>query len=240
MGLKDNYFYLKTIGPSVANYGTEKDKALYKRCLQHHIETEILHLQMDLGLAYEELRRTQELTILLYYNILEANIQRVEQDLGKLAKLAHNNYKTQTRHYLSMGYRELAVAKRKLLSAKNTHPQLYLMKLQDSNYALRSLKQAEKYIVRLALLHEGVYESEEQDILEFDAMKVEIIRVLPQAADKYLRYHFDIYFKVYDQEDLFEKIWQNPDMHELALPLEDIDPPYIRRPIIPPPPNPIE
>ncbi len=232
-GLKENYFYLKSIGASVANYGNEMDEALYKRCLQHHIETEILHLQMDLGLAYEEMRRTQELTVQLYYRVLDANIKRAEMDLILLAKLAHNRKKKNTQHYLTMGFREVAVAKKKLMTAKNTHPLLFLMKLQDSNYALRSLKQAQKYIVRLALLHEGAYESEEEEINEFEAMKTEIIRVLPNSTEKYLRYHYDIYFRVYDKEDLFERIWNRPDLHELATPLQDFDPAYIRNPTLP-------
>lgn len=232
-GLKENYFYLKTIGASVANYGDDTDEILYKRCLQHHIETEILHLQMDLGTAYEELRRTQELTIQLYYRILEANIKRAELDLILLTKRAHNNKKTNTHYYLNMGFREIAVAKKKLMTARNTHPLLFLMKLQDANYSLRSLKQSQKYILRLALLHEGAYESEEENISEFNAMKTEIIRVLPNSTEKYLRYHYDIHFKVYDKEDLFHKIWNNPNLHELANPLEGFESAYVRNPSLP-------
>ncbi|MCC5815044.1 MAG: hypothetical protein JJT78_09830 [Leptospira sp.] len=232
-GLKENYHYLKSIGSSVSNYGDEIDEKLYTRSLQHHIETEILHLQMDLGKAYEELRRTQELTIQLYYRIIEANIKRAEQDLIHLTKVSSGKRKTHSYHYLQMGFREIAIAKAKLTTAKNTHPQLFLMKLQDSSYALRSLKQAQKYIIRLAILHDGVYESEEDDTKEFSKLKMEITRVLSNDLDKYMRYHYDANFTVYDRKDIFEDVWNNPNLHELANPLEGYDKSYIRNPEIP-------
>jgi hypothetical protein len=232
-GLKENYHYLKSIGSSVSNYGDEVDEKLYTRSLQHHIETEILHLQMDLGKAYEELRRTQELTVQLYYRIIEANIIRAEKDLIHLTKVSSGKRKTHTYHYLQMGFREIAIAKKKLMTAKNAHPQLFLMKLQDSSYALRSLKQAQKYIIRLAILHDGVYETEEDDTKEFSKLKMEITRVLSNDLDKYMRYHYDSNFIVYDKKDIFEDVWNNPNLHELANPLEGFDKSYIRNPDMP-------
>lgn len=232
-GLKENYNYLRSIGPSVSNYGDAMDEKLYTRCLQHHIVTEILHLQMDLGKAYEELRKTQELTIQLYYRILDANITRAEQDMIQLTKISSGKRKTNTYHYLQMGFREIAIAKKKLMTARNTHPQLFLMKLQDANYSLRSLKQSQKYIIRLAILHDGSYESEEEDTKEFDKLKMEITRVLQKNPDKYLRYHYDSNFLVYDRKDIFEDVWNNPNLQELANPLEGYDKSYIRNPPLP-------
>lgn len=231
-GLKENYKYLKEIGPSVSNHGTEMEKKLYTRCLQHHIETEILHLQMDLGKAYKELRRTQNLTVQLYYKILDENIQRAEIDLIQLTKLSSGKRKTNTYHYLQMGFREIAVAKKKLMTARNTHPQLFLMKLQDASYSLRSIKQAQKYIIRLAILHEGSYESEEEPG-NFADLKSEIERVLPNARNKYLRYHYDSNFLSYDKMDIFQEVWNDPKLAELANPLEGFDKPYIRNPEMP-------
>lgn len=236
-GLKVNYKYLKGIGSSVANYGDEKDAQLYKRCLQHHIETEILHLQMDLGKGFEELRRTQALTIQLYYRILEENIHRAELDMVHLTKISSGKRKPQTYHYLQMGFREIAVAKNKLLTAKNTHPIQFLKKLEDVSYALKSVKQAQKYIIRLAILHEGAYESAEEVSGDFEKIKMEISRILPKQSKKYTRYHYDANFQVYDKPDIFQEVWNNPQLHELANPLDGFDKAYVRNPSLPPIPK---
>jgi hypothetical protein len=232
MGMKDNYQFLKMIGPSVSNFGDEQDYKIYKRALQHQVETELLQLQMELGTAYEEMRRTQKISLELYYRILDANIDRVEFELIRLTKVANGLEKTQTHHYLQMGFRELAVAKRKLLIARNTHPQLFLIKLQDCSFALKSVKQAQKYIILLGLLHDGEYESEDEKD-SFEAMKMEIQRVFLEKSDKYLRFHYDTNFMTYDNRDLFEEIWNKPDLEELMNPLPGIDDAYIRNPNLP-------
>lgn len=237
-GLKENIFYLKAIAPSVSNYGDELDEKIFTRALQHQIETEILQLQFDLGLAYSEMRRTQEITIQLYYRILEANIANTEMNLIRLTKLSYGKEKTSSHHYLQMGFREIAVAKQKFITAKNTHPQLYLMKLQDASYALRSIKQAQKYVIQLALLHDGAYESEEDALTDFNALKLEIQRVLTNDLDLYMRFHYDANFQVYDRKNIFEEIWNEPRLHELANPLEGVDASYVRRPTLPEVPSP--
>lgn len=232
-GLKENDHFLKSIGPSVSHIDDTAIQEVYIRAIRHHIETEILHLQMDLGMAYDELRRTQAITIELHYRVLDANIRQVEGDLLRLTKLSHGNRKTHTKHFLEMGYRELAVAKNKLLTARNTHPQQYLKKLQDSSYALRSLKQAQKYILRLAFLHDASYIADESDPKTFDEWKFEVERILGHNLDYYMRYLYDSHFKVYDKKDIFLETWNDPKLYELANPLVGVDDAYVRRPEIP-------
>ncbi|WCL49427.1 adhesin OmpL37 family surface protein [Leptospira sp. GIMC2001] len=228
-GMRANYNYLKDIGPSIANFGEPQDEKIYTRALQHQIETELLQLQMDLGKGYSEMRRTQFITLQLYYRIVDAGIKTLEYEMIRLTKLSNNRTKTNTHFYLKLGFREIAVAKMKILLAKNKHPQLYLLKLQDASYALQSLKQCEKYIIRLGLLHDGSYESEEDELESFEALKLEIQRVIPNDTDRYLRYHYDSYFTVYDRRDIFYEVWNDPKLEELAIPLEGVDEAYIRK-----------
>ncbi len=228
LGMKENYEHLKSINPSVSTFGTEAEKAIFKRALQHHIETELLQLQMDLGKGFEELRRTQEIMIKLFSKVVEENINRTESDLIRLTKLSYGKEKTNTHHFLSMGFREVAVAKQKLLIARNSHPHLYINKIRDLSYALQTIKQGQKYVVRLALMHEGEYESDQDDLNDFDSLKMEIERVLPGKSEYYLKCHYDNNFQIYSAENLFESIWNDPNLHELAVELKDIDPPYVR------------
>lgn len=48
---------------------------------------------MDLGRSYSELRRTQGLLIQLYIYVLEDEIEELEVELGRLARLANGKEK---------------------------------------------------------------------------------------------------------------------------------------------------
>ncbi|MCU0823119.1 MAG: hypothetical protein MUF77_00570 [Leptospira sp.] len=228
-GLKDNYEFLRIMNSTISNRGTEIQKQFYKRCVQHHIEAEILHLQMDLGRSYSELRRTQGLLIYLYKNVLEDEIEELETELGRLARVANGKEKTETKLYLRLGYREIAVAKQKYTIGKNIRPYLYLMKLQELAYSLKSLKQAEKYIVLLGLLHEGTDEFDKEQ-RSFVGLVNEVKRIIKTDQEKYLRMLYDSQFDSYGALDFYQQIWQKPDLHELSTGIPNFDPPYVRNP----------
>ena len=228
-GLKDNYEFLKILSSTITNRGTAVQKQYFKRCVQHHIESEILHLQMDLGRSYAELRRTQGLLIHLFVLVLEEEITDLEVELGRLAKLANGKEKTETKLYLRLGYREIAVAKQKFLIGKNTRPYLYLMKLQEFAYALKSLKQAEKFIVMLGLLHDSVDEFNRES-RSFEGLVKEVNRIILNDKEKYLKFLYDSNFDSYSEISYYDGIWKQPDLHELANPIPNYDPAYVRIP----------
>lgn len=128
-----------------------------------------------------------------------------------------------------MGYREIAVAKQKLLVGKNIRPYLYLMKLQELAYSLKSLKQAEKYIVLLGLLHDSIDEFD-KETRTFADMVHEVNRIIFNDREKYLRLLFDSHFDSYGSLDYYELIWKQPDLHELATGIPGFDPAYVRNP----------
>ncbi|GBF51487.1 hypothetical protein LPTSP4_30250 [Leptospira ryugenii] len=228
-GLKDNHEYLRILNSTISNRGTEIQKLYYKRCVQHHIESEILHLQMDLGKSYAELRRTQGLLIRLYALILEDEIADLERELGVLAKKANGKEKTETKLYLRLGYREIAIAKQKLLIGKNIRPYLYLMKLHEFGFALKSLKQAEKYIVLLGLLHDSI-DDFNKEAKSLEGLVSEVNRIIFVDREKYLRMLYDSYFDSFEEQSYYDGIWKKPDLHELATGIPNFDPPYARRP----------
>lgn len=230
-GLKDNYEFLRILNSTISNRGTDEQKKYFKRCVQHHIEAEILHLQMDLGKSYAELRRTQELLIQLYIFVLEDEISELDAELGRLARIANGKEKTETKLYLRLGYREIAVAKQKLLIGKNIRPYLYLMKLQELAYSLKSLKQAEKYIVLLGLLHESIDDLDKEK-RSFEELVSEVNRIIFVDREKYLRFLYDSYFDSYGAADYYKEIWNKPDLHELSQGIPLFDAPYFRNPEI--------
>jgi|JI8StandDraft_1071087.scaffolds.fasta_scaffold01085_6 hypothetical protein len=228
-GLKDNYEFLKILSSTITNRGSDEQKKYFKRCVQHHIESEILHLQMDLGRSYAELRRTQGLLIALYIMVLDEEVKELDEELGRLARLANGKEKTETRLYLRLGYREIAVAKQRLLVGKNIRPYLYLMKLQELSFSLKSLKQAEKYIVMLGLLHDSIDELNREN-RSFAGLVSEVNRIIIRDREKYLKFLYDSNFDSYSEISYYDGIWKQPDLHELATAIPNYDPAYVRRP----------
>ncbi|TGN17098.1 adhesin OmpL37 family surface protein [Leptospira idonii] len=228
-GLKDNYEFLRILNSTITNRGTEDQKKYFKRCIQHHIESEILHLQMDLGRSYAELRRTQGLLIKLYILVLEDEIADLDVELGRLARLANGKEKTETKLYLRLGYREIAVAKQKFIIGKNIRPYLYLMKLQELAFALKSLKQTEKYIVLLGLLHDSVDEFD-REARSFAGLVGEVNRIIVNDREKYLKLLYDSQFDSYNAISFYEGVWKQPDLFELAQGIPNFDPKYERNP----------
>ncbi|MCZ8157479.1 MAG: hypothetical protein O9264_15250 [Leptospira sp.] len=228
-GLKDNYEFLKILSSTITNRGTELEKKYFKRCVQHHIESEILHLQMDLGRSYAELRRTQGLLISLYMMVLDEEIAELDEELGRLARLANGKEKKYTKLYLRLAYREIAVAKQRLVVGKNIRPYLYLMKLQEFAFSLKSIKQAEKYIVMLGLLHDSIDEFN-TEMRSFEGLVSEVNRIIVKDREKYLKLLYDSNFDSYSEISYYDGIWKQPDLFELATSIPNFDPAYMRNP----------
>ncbi|MBE7410735.1 MAG: hypothetical protein L6Q54_08215 [Leptospiraceae bacterium] len=234
-GIKENEYFLTAINSSVSNLGDENDKKLFKRCIQHHIESSILYLQFEVGKSYTEVRHTQELIIVLYQSLLNKNIEFLKEEFSRLGKYAVQTGNKKALFYMRLGMRDLAVGEQKILSAKNTRPYLYLLKIKDMVEALKSLKQSGKYIVLLALMYESDYPVD-AELTKFEEIKHEINRAMFSKKEKFNKIHHDNNFLTLSGENMLRDIWDKPEIHELATPLENIDRAYQRRdPPIPSP-----
>ncbi|TGL63453.1 adhesin OmpL37 family surface protein [Leptospira sarikeiensis] len=222
-GLKQNEFHLKAINSTISNYGTEEDKALYRRCLQHHIETFTLYLQFDLGHSYDEMRQTQRLLVLLYSKVVEASATTVRRELDFLSKYALRTKDAEARHHLEMGYREYGASNQKKIIADNTRPYLPGIKTQYLYESLKLLKQSREYVILLSLKFLSDFEPDLQTT-EFEEIYNEINRAMFTKADHYSRIHFDNHFNIYNAANLYESTWENPGLQELEKALGDLDP----------------
>ncbi|PJZ78520.1 adhesin OmpL37 family surface protein [Leptospira neocaledonica] len=222
-GLKQNEFHLKAINSTISNYGTEEDKALFRRCLQHHIETFTLYLQFDLGHSYDEMRQTQRLLVILYSKAVEASASNVRRELDFLSKYALRTKDAEARHHLEMGYREYGASNQKKIIADNTRPYLPGIKTQYLYEALKLLKQSREYVILLSLKFLSDFEPDLQTT-EFEEIYNEINRAMFSKADYYNRIHFDNHFHIFNSPNLYEATWENPGLQELEKALGDIDP----------------
>lgn len=231
-GIKDNREMIRILNSTITNRGTEKEKLYYRRCILHHMESEILYQEMDLGLSYAELRRTQNLLVNLYQMVVEEEIEELQSEFVALAGKASGKEKPETREYFRLGYRELVVARQKLLTAKNSRPFLPALKLHDLSFALHSLKDAEKYIVLLGLLHDSNQDMD-RDAKSFERLFAEIDRIIVGDKKKYQRFLFDSRFENFEESDFYANTWATADVSELETPILEFDPSYKRKPSMP-------
>ncbi|TGK17893.1 hypothetical protein EHO61_10505 [Leptospira fluminis] len=227
-GLKENEFHLKAINSSISNFGTPEEKAFYKRCIQHHIETFTLYLQFDLPHSYDEMRQTQRLLARLYSGTVENFRLKVRQELDILSKYALRTSDAEARHHLEMGYRELGAAIAKKTIAENTRPYLPGIKTQYLYESLKLLKQSRKYTVLLSLKFLSDFQPDLQSF-EFEEIYNEINRAMFTKADRYARIHFDNNFMIFNAENQYESTWENPALEELEKSFGDIDPGFDRK-----------
>ncbi|TGK01262.1 hypothetical protein EHQ53_08870 [Leptospira langatensis] len=222
-GLKQNEFHLKAINSTISNYGSEEDRALYRRCLQHHIETFTLYLQFDLAHSYDEMRQTQRLLVVLYSRVVESSAMVVRRELDYLAKYALRTQDAEARHHLEMGYREFGASNQKKVIALNHRPNLPGIKTQYLYESLKLLKQSREYVTLLSLKFLSDFEPDLRSS-EFEEIYNEINRAMFTKSDHYAKIHFDNHFVIYNAENLYESTWQNPGLQELEKALGDIDP----------------
>ncbi len=231
-GIKDNREMIRVLNSTITNRGTEQEKAYYRRCILHHMESEILYQEMALGASFAELRRTQNLLVKLYQMVVEEEINELQNEFVALAGKSSGREKPETREYFRLGYRELVVARQKLLTSKNSRPFLPALKLHDLSFALHALKDAEKYIVLLGLLHDSNQDMD-RDAKSFERLLAEIDRIIVGDKNKYKRFLFDSRFENFEESDFYVITWATASLSDLESPMPDFDPAYKRNPSMP-------
>ncbi|MBE7412757.1 MAG: hypothetical protein L6Q54_01930 [Leptospiraceae bacterium] len=227
-GMEENQLILQSINSTVSNFGSDEEKKLYKRCIQHYVESQILYIESDYSKAYQRIRHTQKLLISLYESTLTKNIYMIRMELNRLGSISRGKEKTETIAFLRMGFRDIEEAEQKLIFAKNTRPYLYLLKLREMLFALKILKHSGRFVILLKLLHEADFPANINET-DFENLRHEIERVISKDRNKYLTIHSDNFFKVLEGEGIYPNVWMKPDLEELSISMGNIDPAYSRR-----------
>ncbi|GBF49926.1 hypothetical protein LPTSP4_14460 [Leptospira ryugenii] len=226
-GVEENQLILKSLNSTISYLGDEADRKLYRRILLHYLEFLELNMRRNDSISYERLRHTQALLIPLYDRMLSKNLEFLRAELNRLGRDSRDREKTQTKLLLRLGFRDLAEAEQKLTFARNTRPQLYLLKLREMLFALKILKRAGRFVVYLGLLHDAeIYRPIE--IMQFEQMDAEIMSAFIKDREKFRKMHWDNHFKVLDGSGIYFEVLNGPITNELAEPLPGIDPAYVR------------
>jgi hypothetical protein len=228
-GVEENQLIIKSLDSTISHLGDEDDKKLYKRCLEHYLEFLELNMRRNDDVSYQRLRHTQKLLIPLYDRMLTKNILLLKTELNRLGRVSKDKEKTNTKAMLRLGFRDLTEAEQKLIMARNTRPELYLLKLREMLFALKILKHAGRFVVSLGLLHDAEIEGT-LDEITFEGIDNEIQNSFFQDREKYHKMHWDNFFKVWNEDGIYTTLLNGQMKSELSVPLPGVDPAYVRIP----------
>jgi len=150
-GLKDNRYFFYFINSSVSNLGSEKEKKIFKEAIQRDMIAQILYMKFSFHDSFVEIRKAQKLLIDLYRQTLKRDIATTKTLLNSFAPEIINKNKRRPRHYLSLGYRDAAVARQYLVMADNYRETLYSLRLYKYVKAIKRAKHGKRYAFLAAL-----------------------------------------------------------------------------------------
>jgi len=161
-GLKDNRYFFYFINSSVSNLGSEEQKALYREAIQRDLIARILYMKFSFHDSFVEIRKAQKLLIDLYRTTLQKDIAAARELLNGFAPEVINTNDSKARHYINLGYRDLAVTRQLLLMADNYRETLYSMRLDKYVRAIKRIKIAKRYAFLCIVESRKIREKPEQ------------------------------------------------------------------------------
>jgi len=144
-GLKDNRYFFYFINSSVSNLGSDEEKQIFKEAIQRDMIAQILYMKFSFHDSFVEIKHAQKLLIDLYKKTLKNDINTTLKLLHSFAPEIVKKKSKKARHYLSLGYRDVAIARQYLLMADNYRQTLFSMRLYKYVRAIKKAKHGKRY-----------------------------------------------------------------------------------------------
>ncbi|MBP8082492.1 MAG: hypothetical protein KAZ87_04740 [Spirochaetes bacterium] len=208
-GLKDNRYYIYYINSTITNFGSEEDRTKFEGIIRRDILCQVMYLKFDFRAAYRQIRKNQKDLIELYLKKLDDEEISVKALLDEFAPLAVNSGDAKSKHYLKLGYRELASAKIEATMADNYKPLLYSLRLHKYSRAMKRLKEAKRYAF-LARIQPHLTREEKikEKILSFEEILAKIDSFSEGVErEKFKLIHYDSYYKTPVQSSIVDSVW---------------------------------
>lgn len=216
-GLKDNKYFFYFIDSTVSNFGTEQERDIFKKAIQHDILAQFLYMKFRFGESYREIRKSQELLIQLYRSVLKRDLEDTMSLLNGFAGLIAGSDAVKPRHYLHLGYRDKKVAETQMIMADHYRDTLFSMRLYKYVRAIKKAKHGKRYAF-IAYIYGSatIREQLEMKPLTFDQVVAHINRLAPEEKkERFLTIHYDNYYRLRDEQSFYDRIWDNPQLQEL-------------------------
>ncbi|MCL1864903.1 MAG: hypothetical protein FWF73_03730 [Spirochaetes bacterium] len=143
--LKENRMFIDFIDICVTNFNAEKRNVLFT-IYQKHFNAEIAYLQANYKRAFDEVYSSQKDMSALYESILAEHY--LEDSKNVLEKFASDIIKAKNnsaKHYLTLGYRDRALARNLYVSGEAAYPKLYSYKIYKYMEAIDFARRAKRY-----------------------------------------------------------------------------------------------
>lgn len=216
-GLKDNKYFFSFIDSSVTNFGTEKEKNLFKKAIQRDILSHILYMKFLFKESFIEIRKIQKILIDLYRLIYKRDFLSTKSLLNNYAPMVILGKECKAIKYLKFGYRDMRSSKRFFIMAENLQENLYSMRLYKYVRVIKKAKHGKRYaFLAMIAAKNAVNKKKEPSKLGFEKLKGLISRLSPPDKKENNRLiHLDNFYRSKDDKSFYNLIWDNPNLHEI-------------------------
>jgi len=229
-GLKDSRYFFYFINSAITNFGTKEEQQIYKEAIQRDMIAQLMYMKFKFHDSFVEIKRSQALLVKVYRMVLTRDIKKTKSLLNNFAAEAINSKNSKPRHYLKLGYRDVAVANQYLIMANHYRSTLYSMILYKYVEALKMAKHGKRYAFFSIIKSRGY---EEKKIKRRGPMKFVVYEQLGNLSfknmmklvkgitkdknnqDYYIKIHYDNYYKFHSKKSFFDLTWENPKLDEI-------------------------
>lgn len=212
--LKDSRYFFHFIDPSITNYNIEDEIGIYTEAIRRDLLSRTLFLKFSFNTSLTEVKKTQNLLIVLFKKVIERDISEALAMLNDTAPEIMESGDPAAKKYMSLGYRSAKWARTVSMMSDNLPPTNYSIRIYEYVKAIKNAKYAKRYAI-LALIEKRL-PPERKGRINYNRYETvaELINLhLPDKKERYLKIHNDNFYKT--ENSIFEKVTANPELEKL-------------------------
>lgn len=142
----DNKAFIEFMDVALSNFGADAEKDDFFKIYQEHFNGEVAFLQSEYKRAFRKVYDSQKMNVVLYEKTLSVQyLEESKQLLDRMAPFVIKSKNPLARLYLSLGYRDRALAASIKKSADASHPRLYSYKISQYIEGIKLSRRAMRY-----------------------------------------------------------------------------------------------
>jgi len=213
-GLQDNRYFIYFLNSTVSNYGNDEQKKIFREIIQRDIMSQFLYMKFMFYDSFVQIRKAQKQLITLYKDSLKADVEQTKILLDMFAPSVVNSKDALARHYLQLGYREMASTRIEMGMADSYRETLYSMRLYKYVKSVKRIKEAKKYGFFAAIrVHQTQSEKIKQKPISFDDIDKNLSTLVDRIEiEKFKIMNIDSFYRIKDSKSLYDSVWENPSL----------------------------
>jgi len=214
--LKDHQYFFYFIDPTVTNSGDDEERALLIEATRRDLIARMLYMRFEFNPAMNEVIRTQKLLITLYSKIAVREVDAATALLNEVSTEILKTKDDHSKHYISLGYRSVDLARKTMIMTDNIDETNYSIKIYEYVKAIKSAKYSKRYaIIGLIDNRMPLEKSMKIDYNNYDVVKDLIAQYIPENAERYKAIHFDNFYKFDQDKSIFNSVRNHPKLEKI-------------------------